>query len=288
MSGWKRKLATAGLAVAALGLTAGAAKADSISMGLDIGLEEDNPTLGVRPGWNGTEYSEDGGYWSDEPIAGGIWVDDGGDVRSTLGGSVAGTPLEAGTLSANGINGHIAAIWQFEVGGSSGDNWDQVLAPGSSWQFDLSWQGSVLNDNVGPDGDGNIQTIAMEEVFFSHIGTQADTFGNWVLNNNSSETPGAVLDPVWTYFDIEGALDPLTGSIGTFAVVAADPGDEMGLFTNPIGGDTDGTYAMAVAPGGNGELVATPTPTAAVAGLAAFGMLGMRFRRPSRVAAETA
>ncbi|TVR50340.1 MAG: PEP-CTERM sorting domain-containing protein, partial [Puniceicoccaceae bacterium] len=54
------------------------------------------------------------------------------------------------------------------------------------------------------------------------------SLGQWVQNNNSAATPGATVDPIWTYLQIND-LDNLTGSSGFFAVLADDSNNVMGF-----------------------------------------------------------
>ena len=226
---------------------------------------------------------------TDTGYSGGLWVDrdttnDGGNVfgvHNFVPGSEGGNdhiktshPL-ANDNRPDDVNGHYAAQWQFTVTGSSGDNWDDVTS-GGTWEFSTNWDGVLLNDNKSP-----VEEYNMEEVFFSHIGTFADTHGQWIDMNNQSETPGEQLEDVWTSLQIKGDLDPLTGSTGVFALIASDPDNVMGLRGgNPIdGSDDSGDYAAYIGTTGSGTLTAVPTPAAGALGLVGFGLLALRRRR---------
>lgn len=115
-----------------------------------------------------------------------------------------------------GAAGNLVSYWEFTVLGSSGDNWDAVLA-GGSYQFDMEWHGNI-----------EVPDLFSYSVFFSHIGAAAGSLGQWVQNNNSAATPGATVDPIWTYLQIND-LDNLTGSSGFFAVLADDSNNVMGF-----------------------------------------------------------
>ena len=252
------------MAVAAAAVWAGLsgpAHASSINMDFEFNQVQ---TVGDRTG----DSADDSVL-----VAGGIWVDPDGDVAGehnlSTNPDTSGTPL--GNLPGT-VNGHYAAQWEFTVTGSSGDNWDPVLA-GGTWQFDSRWDGELLSDNTPTNEPAD--SFDQDPLYFSHVGSA--TLGSWVQNNNSAETPGATLDPVWTYLEIDNTTS-LTGSTGIFGVVAEDPSDVLGLHepgTRYDAGHTNGDpWATYVGTAGSGDLTATPTPSAVGIGLGLFGLLG--------------
>jgi len=274
-----KMLRSAGLAAGALGL---AVAQPASAAFIDFAFTEVDKVID-QSGTGEVTNTEQG-------MAGALWYDGGGDVLGVhtfpaVPGGPDPTPLQALKDSGPGsINGTIAAQWEFTVTGSSGDDWDAVLASGSPVQIDMVWDGTVLDDSasgVASTGDGSAAVVDAEALFFSHIfgdgaAVAAASMGAWILNNNSASTPGSTIDPVWTYMQIDD-IDNLTGSSGRFAVVADDSADVLG-FGNVF---PSGQGAALIGTSGSGSLATVPAPaTLPLIGLGGLaGLAALRRRR---------
>jgi len=207
-----------------------------------------------------------------QPFSGGLWYSASGDVVGDHNLSASNPDIPAGSplASFSGGNGHFAAQWGFSVSGSSGDTWDAILASTNPVTFGASWDGAIYPEP-------GVTPIDVKEIFFSHIFANGSdvvaSLGSWINNNNNAATPGDTLPDVWTYVSLD-SLDPLTGSNGTFGVVANDPDDVMGL--GPFFSEYQTDLAF-IDTSGSGQLAASAVPVPATLGLLGIGLAGIGF-----------
>ncbi len=184
----------------------------------------------------------------------------------------------AGLLPAFGFTApnkwDVAGYWTFRVTGSTantpGSNWNEVFA-GGDWYFDITWNGSVLDPQVGSIG----KPIDMPVASFHQWATWSELYGNWFENN-----PG-----VYTYFKLINcdpsaacASDPNNPPQGVFAFVLDTQGGGnysdfamLSRLGDPVTGDGTGIATAAV-----------PEPTTFVLlGLGLAGIAGLKLRKRS-------
>jgi len=227
---------------------------------------------------SGNPIGQIGGGGSDSTIAGGFWVDPGGDVQrghdfndtEEDGGNgndesdnddVRGTvldPTPTGNTNVPDFEGHYAGLVRFEVSGSDGDDLDPVANnPNKTFEFKASfdekvWQGASEAEESNNDNDSQTEvSLANGDVEFSHEGSLNDITGQWIDNNNQQVTPGVELEDVRSYieFDSDPTSGQLTGTKGTFAFLAKDAQSsddgtgQLGLFDGAaLGFGTDDEF----------------------------------------------
>ena len=207
---------------------------------------------------------------------GGLWYSPSAEVKTdhnfNTNPSTENTPLASLPSKADG---HFAAIWEFTVTSSSGDNWDAVVDSGT-YIFTIQWNDGKLlfTDEDGAQGHQEIPVIG-----FSHAGDFPEVFG-WTKNNFNDNTPGAALDEVWTYFHIDNVEEgSLTGKTGTFAVVAIDEENVMGF-------DSLDSNTAGIDPEAGGEwatFLGTPSSTGVLNAESAIQISGWEYTNPAYI-----
>jgi hypothetical protein len=162
------------------------------------------------------------------------------------------TSLPAGTWDA-------AGWWEFNVTGSTGDDWNNVFKSDKSWLFETKWTGTG--------------TSALLSAHFDATNTFDNVYGRWYKNN----------DDVWTYFGLY--VHPNTGEAqppvvlpptGIFAFVANDSDlSSFKDFGTLYAASQGGAFSVT----GDGTVTATPVPPSVwLLGSGLIGLVGLRRR----------